>query len=219
MLNSADVLVYTAVFGGYDVVREPLEPGRYLLITDGRAPWGWEEQKEAKPHQPRRLARYWKTIGMPTITPYTVWVDGNVQLTVEPRQLVQKWLVETKADIALFKHPGHDCIYQEAKQCWKKMKDHKRVIDEQMNRYRNKNFPQHFGLGETTVLARRNTPAVKRFNELWWNEIRKGSVRDQLSFDYVRWIFGTGIKVHFIDGGYKWRRREHGFLRCWNHGG
>lgn len=219
MPDMMDVLVYSAVFGNYDAVREPLEPGRYLLITDERAPWGWREQKETRSLTPRRTARYWKTKGMPDDHDFTIWLDGNVQLTVEPRRLVQKWLIDTRADIALFKHPGHDCLYQEARQCWKKMKDHKKVIDEQMDRYRRKGFPYKFGLGETTVLARRNTPAVRRFNDYWWSEIRKGSVRDQLSFDYVRWLFGSGIKVHFVDGGHRWRRREHEWFRCWNHGG
>ena len=123
-----------------------------------------------------------------------------------------------RADVALFRHPGHDCIYQEARQCKKKLKDHARTIDGQMDAYRRKFFPSHFGLGETCVVARRNSAATRRVNELWWNEIRKGSVRDQLSFDYVRWIMGNGIKVHFVDGGHKWKRREHEWFKDYGHG-
>jgi len=213
-----DVLVYSAVVGDYDEVREPLEPGRYLLITDGRAPGGWIEQKEPRSHAPQRTARFWKTKGTPQAD-YTIWLDGNVQLTIEPRLLVQKWLIDNRADIALFKHPGHDCIYQEARQCKKKMKDQVQVIDEQMKRYRHKSFPSRFGLGETTVIARRNTAAVRRLNSFWWSEIERGSVRDQLSFDYVRWLMGKSVKVHFVDGGHRWKRREHPFLVCWPHEG
>jgi len=213
-----DVLVYSAVFGNYDEVREPLEAGRYRLITDGRAPWGWEEQKEPPALTPRRTARYWKTAGMPMDADFVVWLDGNVQLAVEPRVLVRAWLVEPRADAALFKHPGHDCLYAEARTCKNKGKDFPHVIDEQVERYRNKGLPQRFGLGETTVLARRVCPEVQWFNHKWWTEIEKGSLRDQLSFDYVRWLMGERIKVNFIDGGNKWKRREHEWLRCWNHG-
>ena len=213
-----EVLVYSAVFGGYDRVREPVEPGRYLLITDGRAPWGWIEQKESSTNQPRRLSRYHKTKGMPP-TQYTLWLDGNIQLLVEPRYVIQEWLVDTKADIALFKHPGHDCIYREARQCKKKLKDSAETIDGQMDAYRRKGFPSRFGLGETCVVARRDTPAVREFNRLWWREIEKGSVRDQLSFDYVRWVMGTGIRVHFVDGGHRWKRREHKWFKDWGHNG
>lgn len=212
-----DVLVYSAVFAGYDELREPLEPGRYRLITDDRAPWGWKEQKEQPTLTPRRVARYWKVAGMPTDADFIVWLDGNVQLTVEPRMLVQKWLVDYRADIALFKHPGHDCIYVEGRVCKSKNKEFPQVVDRQLERYRQKGFPARFGLGETTVLIRRVCPEVEWFNEKWWSEMENGSLRDQLSFDYVRWLMGEGIKVHFVDGGHKWRRREHEWLRCWPH--
>jgi hypothetical protein len=42
-------------------------------------------------------------------------------------------------------------------------------------------------LVETSVLLRRNTAAVRRFNEAWWEEVEKGSCRDQISFNYVAW--------------------------------
>jgi hypothetical protein len=219
-----DCLIYSAVFGGYDQVQEPREAGRYRLITDGRAPWGWEEQKESRSRDPRRAARYWKTAGMPQDAEFTIWLDGNVQLVIDPREVVQKWLVDTRADIALFSHPGHQCLYAEARVVKSKMKDFPEVVDEQVRRYREKGLPKGFGLGETTVLARRRCAEVAWFNGQWWHEIERGSVRDQLSFDYVRWLMGDKIKVHFVDGGNRWRRREHDWLvvqphkdRSWQH--
>lgn len=214
-----DVLVYSAMFGEYDEIREPLEPGRYRLITDGRAPWPWEEQHEPPTYSPQRTARWWKTAGMPHDYPFTVWLDSNIQLAIEPDELVDAWLVKPKADIALFHHPVRDCAYMEAQVVKSKRKDLPQIVDEQMARYKAKGFPAHFGLGETPVVVRRNTPAVRKFNELWWKEIRQGSVRDQLSFDYVRWLAGTLVKVNFIDGGHAWRRREHPWLKAWRHRG
>ena len=213
-----DVLVYSAVFGGYDQVREPLEAGRYRLITDGRAPWGWQEQHEPPTYTPRRQARYWKTAGMPTDAEFVLWLDGNVQLAVDPRVLIKAWLIKPKMDVALFKHPGHDCIYTEGRVCKSKRKELPSVVDAQMTKLRKKGFPAHFGLGETTVLARRVCPAVDWLNERWWQEIEDSSVRDQLSFDYVRWLMGDKLKVNFIDGGHAWKRREHEWVRGWmNH--
>jgi hypothetical protein len=217
MGDVTDVLVYSAVFGGYDQVREPLEPGRYRLVTDGRAPWGWEEQNEPPTHTPRRRARYWKTAGMPTDAEFVVWLDGNIQLAVEPGVLVRKWLVETRADVALFRHPDRDCLFAEGRVCKGKGKDFPQVIDAQLESYRRKGFPARFGLGETPVLARRVCPEVEWFNDRWWREIENGSVRDQLSFDYVRWLMGDKIRVHFVDGGHRWKRREHEWLKCWAH--
>ena len=212
-----DVLVYSAVFGGYDDVREPLEPGRYHLYTDGRAPWGWVEHHQPPTNAPARRARWWKTTGMPTDAMFTIWIDGNIQLLVEPDELVQAWLVVPKADIALFHHPVRDCAYQEAKVVKSKAKDFPATVDAQMERYAVKGFPRHFGLGETPVVVRRNTPAVRQFNNRRWQEIEKGSVRDQLSFDYVRWLMGDAIRVNLVDGGNAWRRREHRWVRGYPH--
>ena len=36
--------------------------------------------------------------------------------------------------------------------------------------------------------------------ETWWNEVKNGSHRDQLSFDYSRWI-NKDVKVVFLDKG------------------
>ncbi len=214
----ADILVYTAVMGGYDALATTMEQGRYRCYTDRRAPWGWEERKEAPRAEPRRRARYWKTAGMPTDAEFTIWIDGNCQLLIPAQALVEAWLGE-EHDIALFRHPAHDCIYQEARACKAKEKDEAAVIDGQMAEYRAAGFPEHYGLGETTILARRNCKAVTEFNARWWAEISQGSVRDQLSFDYVRWTMGDGIRVHFVDGGMAWRRREHPWFRFVPHRG
>jgi len=46
-------------------------------------------------------------------------------------------------------------------------------------------FPEHRGLWQSGVLLRRNTAAVKRFNEMWWWEILNGSHRDQIALPVV----------------------------------
>jgi hypothetical protein len=131
--------------------------------------------------------------------------------------LVKAWLVKPRADVALFKHPGHDCIYAEGRVCKSKRKEFPYTIDTQLKKYRKRGFPPRFGLGETTVLARRMCPEVQWFNQRWHKEIKNGSQRDQLSFDFVRWLMGDQLKVNFIDGGPAWRRREHEWLRCQKH--
>ena len=40
------------------------------------------------------------------------------------------------------------------------------------------------------MILRRHTDAIRRLNEAWWNEIVRGSRRDQLSFNYVAWKLG-----------------------------
>ena len=59
-----------------------------------------------------------------------------------------------------------------------------------MQRYASEGFPRGAGLAEACVILRRHTAAVEAFGEAWWHEIRTGSHRDQLSFDYVAWKLG-----------------------------
>ena len=58
----------------------------------------------------------------------------------------------------------------------------------QVDRYRKAGYPADNGLVSGAIIFRKNaSPTVKKINEDWWREIESGSVRDQLSFDYVAW--------------------------------
>ena len=94
-------------------------------------------------------------------------------------------------DIATFKHGERDCIYQEYAACVRLRKDSETVMWQQITRYRGMEYPNHNGLVETGALFRRHTPQVATFNQEWWNEVRTGSLRDQLSFNFVAWRLGT----------------------------
>jgi len=115
------------------------------------------------------------------------------------------------ADIAVFAHAERYCLYQEAAHCIHRHKDDPEVIRRQVSRYTQEGVPANYGLAECSILLRRHTKQVREFNELWWNEILAGSVRDQISFPYVAWK--TGIKVNYIPGavwdGSLFRRRKH----------
>ena len=57
-----------------------------------------------------------------------------------------------------------------------------------MERYIQNGYPQNNGLGFTCGLVRyHNRPILKNAMEMWWTEIKYGSKRDQLSFNYVAW--------------------------------
>jgi hypothetical protein len=215
-MESMDAVAYTSIFGGYDKLKRPTVPGHFIAYTGGQACEGWEVWTSRPEPDRRRVARSFKIVAFPA--EYGLWLDGNIALTVPPETVLAEWLGDG-ADMALFKHPAGNCIYGEAKRCLKKHKDEPAIIDAQMDRYREAGFPARFGLGETCVLAKRDTPAAREFCALWWAEVVKGSARDQLSFDYVRWVMGDRVTVRFIDGGIAWKRREHPWFSCRLHGG
>ena len=58
----------------------------------------------------------------------------------------------------------------------------------QVKRYLDEGYPQHNGLATNPIILRNhNDSEVINVMEDWWTEIKYGSRRDQLSFDYIAW--------------------------------
>ena len=188
-------VIYTVIIGAY----EPLLPPRvidlgadYVCLCDVRMPEvpPWEIRVvECGGLSAQRESRRFKILShcyFPDAE-YTLYQDGNVQLKVV---FPYQWL--EKHDIATCSHPNTDSAYDEAERCLRLDKGDPQVIKAQMDRYRTEGFPEHAGAVGNSVILRRHTDAIVRFNELWWEEIQKGSVRDQISFNYVSWKLGIG---------------------------
>jgi hypothetical protein len=199
--RSETLIVYTAIFGAIpDVLRAPrglrADPSvGYVSFSDAREarakpPWETRPAAFVDPDA-RRMARYHKTLShvlFPEAT-YTIWHDGNIRLKVDPWKLVDEHL-GSGVDVASFRHRDRGCVYEELEACIRLGKDDPALMTAQIERYRAAGYPDRNGLAETGVLVRRHTARVREFNEAWWREIENGSVRDQLSFDYVRWRLG-----------------------------
>ena len=138
----------------------------------------------------------------------SIWIDGNLLVRGDVNKLIEKNLF--KSNLAIFSHNQHkkrwkklfwikntedcrDCIYDEAQYLLKigeegKYKDDPEIIKEQIKRYKNDNYSEHNGLIVGMIIFRRhNKLDVIKVMENWWEEIKKGSRRDQLSFNYVAW--------------------------------
>jgi len=115
-------------------------------------------------------------------TRYSIWVDGNVFLKRPAKEFIG--LLEG-AEIAVFRHPAKNCLYEEAKDCMARGIGNLETIEKQIERYREEGFPERAGLGACYLIIRKHTKRIERLNEKWWAEICKGSVRDQISFPYV----------------------------------
>ena len=211
------VVVYTANMGSYDQVKEPAVDGRFLLFTDGEPVRGWEVHQVEPGYDARKQARMFKVLSHTLAdAEVTIWHDANVQLLVPAAEVVKAWL--DGAEIAAFRHPVRDCIYAEAEACKRKGKDSAALVDTVVGNYRAEGFPERYGLAETTVVVRRQCAAVAEFNNLWWATMVRGSLRDQLSFDYVRWLMEGRIAVNEVPGGPGWAKRKHPFFVGWAHG-
>lgn len=125
---------------------------------------------------------------------YSIYLDANIDLLIDPEQLVKEWLKDK--DIAVFKHAGRDCIYEEADAIAYYQKETPEALKEQVVAYAKRGWLEHKGLAECGVIVRRHTPEVAQMNEKWWAEYCRYSKRDQMSFPLAFPL----EKVHLVEG-------------------
>ena len=202
-------IIYTTIFGGYD---NPIEQN----LPEG---WDWRcfSEKDSLPlyTDNTRNAKRFKILPHRYLQDYeySIFVDGNVKVIGNIDELVNKYLSNRNA--AFYDHnqgPVYDkrnCIYEEAKAIkWlyeinqspnKVPKDNLDIIQRQMDKYKDIGFPKNLGLVYGGVILRRhNEKDCIKVMEDWWTEIKHGSERDLLSFNYAAWK--NKFKFNHIDG-------------------
>jgi len=125
---------------------------------------------------------------------YSIYIDGNIKLITSPEKLIEKYLKD--CDLAVYKHPNRDCIYDEAMVCAKMGLDNAEVIIHQAKSYEDSGYGKHKGLAECGIIMRRHTKKVEEFNNAWWAEYCVHSRRDQISFMYA--VDKVGIPINII---------------------
>lgn len=201
-MGNKKVVIYTCNYGGYDRILEPLSPELniqadfYCFINDTVQSKIYQKKSNLlQAEDDILLSRH------PKINPHlyfseyeiSIYIDANLRLTLNDLEPIVNYALNS-ANIACWKHNYRCCIYDEAKICIARGLDNRKIIEEQILRYREEGFPEHFGLGANSLIIRRhNDPEVIAFSEAWWQEYINNSKRDQLSSDYIRWKLGTNI--------------------------
>lgn len=189
----------TSVTGGKDRLIETHKRGnaKFVAFTDreiGSTLW------ETRPAynrftDPRRNSRIHKLLIHQYIdSEYTIWIDGNIELLKTPDELVETYLKDH--DIMMFTHQLRDCVYDEAMTTAKSGLDDPEVIIEQAKTYEDAGFAKHKGLYVGNFIIRRNTAKVQQFNDTWWSEYCRHSVRDQISLPYA--LDNAGLRIKSV---------------------
>lgn len=178
------ITVVSACTNGRDALCEDhvLDGAHFVAFVDQAAPFSIWEQRQAYENfaSPRRNSRIHKILIHQYIdSEYSIWMDANVKLLVPAQQVIDEWLADH--DIAIFKHRVRNCVYEEAEICAALNLDSPEVIGDQVEQYRRQGYPEGLGLAEACVIVRRHTAAVEQFNNAWWSEYCRYSVRDQIS--------------------------------------
>lgn len=101
---------------------------------------------------------------------YSIYHDASFSLTMDPREIIK--LLPADRDIAMFRHPARDCVYDEGALLIQEGIGTRAKIEAQMGRYRGMGFPAHWGLWACGIIIRRHTTYVTLLEDLWWGAIR-----------------------------------------------
>jgi len=193
------LIVFTAITGDVNDVLSPTNvpldarnrQARYICFTYSETleAIGWEVHPiRFFDANPRRMARWHKAMSHRLFpdADITFWHDGTHQLKVNP------WEIADDVDlhehvIATFRHPTRSCVYEEIQACLALGNDLPERLRAQESRYRCHGYPQGNGLFETACVVRKTCRVMTTLNENWWQEIKSGSCRDQVSLPYVMW--------------------------------
>ena len=205
LVKKKDIVVYTAITGGYDDLKESQAKDgiRFVAFTDRpfkSETWEWQQCHTDFPDANRnaKIHKILPHLYFPDAK-YTLWIDGSILLKVPIDLIIESYMKDF--DLLVHEHPVRKCAYQEAQTCIEKALDDTNVIRAQVHRYKQDYYPPNNGLVEAGVLLRRHNDMTRTFNETWWEEITNGSKRDQISFNYA--ANKTGLNFGFFPGSFR----------------
>lgn len=192
---SNKLVVYTAVFGSYDDLKDPIQKFEgcdFVCFTDQKDITSsiWDiRYVDSVELTPALHNRYYKMFPHKIFADYkySLYVDANISILSNPIDLIDKYLSK---DIffACPRHFERDCIYDEAEECIRLGRAFKSDVISLINRYNEEGFPKHFGLAENNILLRcHDTSQLDDLMSDWWECINNGPMRDQLSLMYLCW--------------------------------
>lgn len=201
-------VVYTCITGGYDSLVDPkvISPGfDYVCFTDNKDlksnTWIIKPlPKETEELTSVKKQRYVKINPHLLLKEYdfSIWVDGNIDLKGDLNSFVRKYMT---SDVSVYvpAHPSRQCIYDEERVVIAMRKDTKDKTGPQIERYKKEGFPKKYGLLQSNILLRKhNKPDCIKLMEEWFKEVKDGSHRDQLSFNYASWKH-KDVKIIYMD--------------------
>lgn len=187
------IIVYTVIFGGYDLLREVIYPKqniKYICFTDDKALQSdtWEiVYVNREFDDPVLESRKYKMLPHLFIdAEYSLYIDASVQFNKSPLDYMNQFLI--RGNMLLVPHEERDCIYEEMAMCILIKKDLPQRLIQQAHIYMRHKCPEHSGLYLGGIIGRKHfEKEVIKFDEEWWEHFKKYSRRDQVSLGYLIW--------------------------------
>ncbi|QCD76762.1 uncharacterized protein LOC114186860 [Vigna unguiculata] len=137
---------------------------------------------------------------------YSIWLDGKLELVVDPYQILERFLWRKNATFAISKHYRRFDVFAEAEANKAAGKYDNASIDFQIEFYKNEGLtpyteaklPLTSDVPEGCVIVREHVPISNLFTCLWFNEVDRFTSRDQISFSTVRDKLLSRVDFHFL---------------------
>jgi hypothetical protein len=198
------IAVYTALFGNYDELKEPLEKYEscdFFCFTDNKNLKSniWKIIYVKPFTKSNLMNRYYKLFPNFFLKDYeySIYIDSNIQIIKNPSILISKYLKNDNSFLALPKHPYRDCFYDEIPLLIRAGRVSFFKIYKQIFYYAKKNYWGQVLLTENNIILRKhNDKKCITLMKQWWFHINKFTARDQISLGYI--IYRNKIKIRYM---------------------
>ncbi|XP_065862076.1 probable hexosyltransferase MUCI70 isoform X2 [Euphorbia lathyris] len=215
-----EVIVASAIFGNYDIIQEPKNISQaarkkvpfYMFIDKETEAY----MKNSSVLDSNMKVGLWRIIVVHNIpyidsrrngkipklllhrilpsVRYSIWIDGKLQLVVDPYQVLERFLWRQNSTFAISRHYRRFDVFEEAEANKAAGKYDNVSIDYQIEFYKKEGLtpysraklPIISDVPEGCVIIREHVPITNLFTCLWFNEVDRFTSRDQLSFSTVR---------------------------------
>jgi hypothetical protein len=219
--------IFFPLTGDYDNIKEPtvITPGwDYICFTNNpklkSKNWEIKFIDNPKGYCNSRLSRKVWILNHKYVGEYDISISTGAQIqpTCNLNKFLDKFLPKDDTiDMSMAKHPVRDCIYKEAKKCIAKRLDDPKIIQKQMNFYKKNGYPKNNSLVACGIIIRKhNRKNVEEHCERWWNQVKKWSFRDQLSFNYILWKYNL-VNINYF--AYQIMKGRGGYFKKYKHKG
>ncbi|PHT49431.1 hypothetical protein CQW23_09178 [Capsicum baccatum] len=220
MESCRGVVVASAIFGAFDLIRQPKKTGEYAkknvcfyMFVDEETEAFLRNSSELTSSMRIGLWRIVVVHNLPYDDPrrngkvpklllhrlfpnarYSLWIDGKLELVVDPYQILERFLWRKNASFAISRHYKRFDVFVEAEANKAAAKFDNASIDFQIDFYKKEGLtpysraklPITSDVPEGCVILREHIPISNLFTCLWFNEVDRFTPRDQISFAIVR---------------------------------
>jgi hypothetical protein len=201
-------VIYTALFSDIDQVNSFLKTASthsdrfdFILFTDkNKSELGSNNivvvTIRDSLENPRLSAKLFKIMPHIFLSEYdrSLWIDAS--MLIEENSFLPFSLLN-KYPLVTFEHSKRKYVYQEALECVLKGKDRWFVLVWQAVMYAKEGFLKQERLRQCGWLLRsHNNTSIIKLMEMWWLNINKYSIRDQVSLPYCIWK--TGLEAGLL---------------------